>query len=104
MGAKNKGINLSAMVLSEEDKKKAEELAKPKPELTPEQREERKEAKKERRNKNIVLKKNYKVVMFKLKGHQTWRISMDSGMMGVKNITEQKIIEIDVITGEVKVY
>ena len=98
---KNKGINLSNMVLSEEDKKKAEELGKPKPELTPEQKAERKEKKKQRQDNNAISKEPYLITLFKMKDKLTWRMTMENPFPKIENMTEMKIIKIDRITGEI---
>lgn len=45
----------------------------------------------------------YRFVMFKLKGHETWRVTAESSFLGdhVLEVTEKKIIEIDRMTGKV---
>lgn len=46
----------------------------------------------------------YKFVLFKLKGHTTWRFNHEGGMREVESdtITEKKELIIDRVTGEVK--
>jgi len=100
-----KGINLSATILSEEDKKKVEELAKPKPELTPEQKAERKAAKKERKEQraqtNAISKEPYLITLFKMENKPNWRISTENPFPKPERLTELKIIKIDRATGEI---
>lgn len=47
-------------------------------------------------------KQNYKIAVFKLKGHTTWRVNIGS-MENIKNVTDIKTIEVNVVSGEIKV-
>ena len=102
-----KGINLSDTILSEEDKKKAEELAKPTPELTPEEKAERKAAKKEKKKqnaeKNSTAKEPYIITLFKIENKPGWRMTAEREATFIKppNMTEIKTIKIDRTTGEI---
>lgn len=45
----------------------------------------------------------YFIRMFKLEGHQTWRITMEPNLDNIKGkIIEKKVVEINRITGEIK--
>jgi ribosomal protein L16 Arg81 hydroxylase len=46
----------------------------------------------------------YTVVLFKLKGHSTWRMTQSLvDFKNIKNVTEKKFIEIDRITGKIDI-
>lgn len=45
----------------------------------------------------------YRIIMFKLAGHQTWRITTEASFKDVKNVTEKKTIVIDRLSGNVVV-
>ncbi|MCK9370972.1 hypothetical protein M0R04_13760 [Candidatus Dojkabacteria bacterium] len=85
---KQKGINLSETVLSEEDKKKVQELGKPKSEP---------EKKKKEENK----KEPYVITLFKMKDKPNWRMSSENPFLQPEKMTEMKIIKIDRVTGEI---
>lgn len=53
----------------------------------------------------MAVEKNpkYKIILFKLKDHQTWRMTTEGHLENIKpEITETKTIWIDRLTGEVK--
>lgn len=61
--------------------------------------------KKEKKRERSVLPKElkYKIYIFKIKDHRTWRALIgDENMKQVKHVTEKKVIEINRLTGEIK--
>ncbi len=45
----------------------------------------------------------YRIRMFKIDGHQTWRITMEQSFPVNVKVTNEKVIEIDRLTGKIKV-
>lgn len=45
----------------------------------------------------------YEIVMFKMKGHRTWRMTQIGAFVDSENVTDKKLMTVDRITGEVTI-
>lgn len=46
----------------------------------------------------------YRLIIFKIEGHEKWRLTTEKSIKQVKGVTHAKMLEIDRNTGQIKLF